>query len=202
LVSEQQLTLVSRYSVLAAAYVALAQVACSTSHRDTPCPRNQPAFHLELTAEDGVLPDDTELSVGYEGILKEHYSLAKGGPENIDLCCAPGSMVMKGALPNIRCGAAQAREASVIPELRDASAVEASLGQTMRDASVPLDAAVPTGPAAIHCSIWTDNVADIEVTARGYAMYHRPFEAYVPDPQCGVETIDTHITLYRPEGGM
>lgn len=197
--------MVSAYSVLASAAAALALVACSTSHRDTPCPRNQPAFHLELMAEDGVLPSDTELSVGYEGILKEHYSLARGGKENIDLCCAPGQLV-KGKLPNIRCDAAQisegsVREASVREaSARDASIRDASVGHVL-DASVPPDAA-PSGPAAIHCSIWTDNVADVEVTATGYVMYRRAFEANVPDPRCGVETIDTHITLYHPEGGM
>jgi hypothetical protein len=149
-----------------------------------------------VTAADGVLPDDTALTVGYEGILTEHYSLAKGGPANIDLCCAPGEVV-KGALPNVRCAAAQAREASVSqPETREASVPE------MRDASVSPDAAVPSpGPTAIHCSIWTDNVADITVTAAGYATYQRQLLAYLPDPRCYVETIDARITLYRGEGG-
>jgi hypothetical protein len=159
-----------------------------------------------VTAADGVLPDDTALTVGYEGILTEHYSLAKGGPANIDLCCAPGEVV-KGALPNVRCAAAQAREASVSqPETREASVSqpetrEASVPE-MRDASVSPDAAVPSpGPTAIHCSIWTDNVADITVTAAGYATYQRQLLAYLPDPRCYVETIDARITLYHGEGG-
>jgi hypothetical protein len=224
LVTEQQLILVSRFFVLAWAPVVLAQVACSTSHGDVPCPHNQPAFHLELTAADGVLPDDTELTVGYEGILKEHYSLAKGGHDNVDLCCAPGE-VLKGALPNVPCGLAHAREASVIDKpaveasvdpapVREASVgrtpvFDASVGQVLDasvsrtlDASSRPDAASRPWPTAIHCSIWTDNVADIEVAAEGYAPYLRRLKGYVPDPRCGAETIDVRITLYHSEAGM
>jgi hypothetical protein len=243
LVAEQQLILVSRFSVLAWAPLVLAQAACSTSHGDVPCPHNQPAFHLELTAADGVLPDDTELTVGYEGILKEHYSLAKGAHSNVDLCCAPGEVV-KGALPNVPCGVAHARDAAVIdpapaseasvdPAPADeasvdpAPALDASVGRTpvldasvgrvldasvgrvldasvspMLDASSPPDAASRPWPTAIHCSIWTDNVADIEVTAENYAPYLRRLKGYVPDPRCGAETIDVRITLYHSEAGM
>jgi hypothetical protein len=174
--------------------VAVALAACSTEKR---CPPNQPAFHFELTAADGVIPEDTALTVKYEGFLTEHYSLTKGGPKNHDLCCTPGQAV-RGALPYVPCVPAHMREASVPAATSDPAAPP--MPDTVVDAS--LDAAVrPSGPTAIHCSIWTDNVVDVQVTAGTYAPYSRPFEAHVPDPRCGVETIDVRVTLYHPEAG-
>lgn len=162
-----------------------------------------PGFHLQITAADGVLPEDTALSMVHEGILTEHYSLAKGGPGNIDLCCAPGQAV-KGPLPSVRCGGAPVRDASVPLSHDGAAAIPPSDAEVAArmDASAPHDGSVPSGPTAIHCSIWTDNVADVTITATGYATYEREFEAYVRDPRCGVETIDARVTLYHREAGM
>jgi hypothetical protein len=126
--------------------LALAGVACSTSKRDTPCPRNEPAFHLQLTAADGVLPADVKLVVGYSGTVSETYSLTKGGPGNQYVCCRAGSPV-KGNLPDVACGLPPPDAAMSVPTPHDASVTRDA--SALHDASTLHDASMLLRDAAL-----------------------------------------------------
>jgi hypothetical protein len=246
--------LATRFSACAAVLLAVVGVACSSARQDKPCPPYQPAFRIQLTAVDGALPADTHLTVGYNGIEEESYSLAKGGPGNEDVCCRPGSPV-RGALPDVKCGlplpmdasiprhdaathhdAAVSHDAAVLHDAaisqpdgagpNDAAARRdgsSSLGAdaaqglpVLRDAAVQsTDTSVhdaswrdpsmapddPTGPTAILCELWTGGRADIVVTGTGYPKLDVQFDAFVPEPRCGVVTVDQRIVLSHGDGG-
>jgi hypothetical protein len=246
-----------------ATVVALATIACSTSKHDTPCPRNQAAFRLQLTAVDGPLPSDVVIAVAYNGIERETYSLKKGGAQNNDVCCRPGSSV-RGALPDVKCGlpppdaamslpvhdAAVVRDATTLHDaapLHDATALpkdaairEASTtadARTTRDAEptmtvladaarvpamsldaatspprdasamhdVVVDAATPAkrgGTEAILCDLWTGGGADVTVTGTGYPALATHFDPFVPEPRCGVETVDQRLVLTHGDAAI
>jgi len=116
-------------SAFSSALLVAVAVACTSSHHDKVCPKNQPAFRIQLTASDGPLPSDTVLTVTYSGTEMESYSLAHGGADNQDVCCRPGSPT-SGALADVPCG---------IPPV---VAMEASVSVSMRDAGTIHDAAV------------------------------------------------------------
>lgn len=229
--------------------VTVTAVACASSHHDKVCPKNQPAFHIQLTASDGPLPPDTVLTVTYSGTETESYSLAHGGVDNQDVCCRPGSPT-SGALPDIPCGIplVATMEASVSVPVRDAGTIRdaaampsnrldaagfadaatlkdaASSIAASFDASSPDDAARPppdasrpdsgrprsaggpphaAGPLAISCDLWTNGVATVKVTATGYTKMNALLDdPFVPDPQCGVETVDHRLVLTHGDGGL
>ena len=250
----------TRFSAFASAAVVIVAAACTSSHHDKPCPRNQPAFRIQLTASDGTLPADTELTVTYSGIEMESYSLARGGPRNQDVCCRPASPT-DGALSDVPCGIPPApRDASVTTSPRDAAtkrdAAQVHDAATIHDAGSPSsmhpdaalagdgsarvpsdasslvsvdatvadatpasthdasadDAAAPrsdgaapgaTGPQAIVCDLWTNGVATVVVTGTGYAKLDKVLDdPFVPDPRCGVQTVDHRITLTHGDGGL
>jgi len=239
-----------RFSVLASAALVAAASACTSSHHDVTCPRNQPAFRIQVTAADGPLPLDTQLRVAYSGIETESYSLAHGGPDNQDVCCRPGTPT-NGALPDVRCGVAGSVagsiDASVIEPTRDAATLREAA--TLRDsaprmvttpeAAVSLDGALappaeasgvpsrdagmsrnPSAPdaatsrpdgstgrgsntEAILCDLWTNGVATVTITGSGYAKLDALLDdPFVPDPRCGVETVDHRLTLTHADGGI
>jgi hypothetical protein len=238
-----------RSSSLASVLVVAVAVACTSPHHNTVCPKNQPAFRIQLTASDGPLPADTELIVTYSGTEMESYSLAHGGADNQDVCCRPGSPT-SGALPDVPCGippvvsmeasvkapvrdAGSIHDAAVTPTPRaDASAIadaalmsdasspsvasldasfSADASSPMRDASVEdsgaarHEAGAPhaAGPAAILCDLWTNGVATVKVTATGYAKMNALLDdPFVPDPRCGVETVDHRLILTHGDGGL
>jgi hypothetical protein len=132
-----------RLPAIGSAFVVFVTVAC-TSHHDKPCPANEPAFHVQITAADGPLPPDTELTVGYYGTQMESYSLARGGPGNLDICCRPGSATT-GALPDVHCGTPLQTDASMIATKHDAAtardAATGPSGASIFDAATDLDAA-------------------------------------------------------------
>ncbi|HVW24803.1 MAG TPA: hypothetical protein VHC69_05505 [Polyangiaceae bacterium] len=215
----------------------MATVAC-TSHHDKPCPPNEPAFRVQITATDGPLPPDTALTVKYYGTpVMESYSLAKGGPGNLDICCRPGTPT-SGALPDVKCGIPPQVDASVIALRHDAATIRDAAtspsGAPIRDAATGLDAsttadaasdaASPTvrdasaeeprdhdagrpraasGPGAIFCDLWTNGYAEVQIDATGYAKLHVVLnDAFVPDPRCGVQTVNHHLTLTHGDGGL
>ena len=226
-----------RPSAIASALVVVAMVAC-TSHHDKPCPPNEPAFRVQITATDGALPPDTELTVQYYGTpgVMESYSLAKGGPGNFDICCRPGTPT-SGALPDVKCGIPPQTDASMLALRRDAAtigdAATSSSGSSIRDAAMSLDASssgdaerdaasavndaspgevrdrdaagskAAPGPAAIFCDLWTNGYALVLMNASGYAPLHVLLnDAYVPDPRCGVQTVEHRLTLTHADGGL
>lgn len=216
--------------ILAAVAVVVA-AGCNSTHHDTPCPRNQPAFRIQLTASDGVLPPDTRIVVRYSGIERESYSLASGGVGNQDVCCRPATPV-SGVLPDVRCGLPLSttgasgggdaevaiRDASLLHDagraLPDAAMTTSMDASARRDASV-LDAstdagpdasdasAAPAGYTAIVCDLWTNGVANVAVTGTGYAKLVQILDdTDIPDPRCGVRTVDHRLTLTHMEGGL
>src|ERR1700744_2755382 len=78
--------------------------ACSQV-RNSPCPRSEPAFRLELTAVDGPLPADTDLVVNYQGSLTQDFNLTTKGAGNADVCCRiESTRAGSGPLPAVSCG--------------------------------------------------------------------------------------------------
>jgi hypothetical protein len=237
----------TRSSSFASLVVVAVAVACTSSHHDKVCPRNQPAFRIQLTASEGRLPADTVLTVTYSGRKMESYSLAHGGANNQDVCCRPASPT-NGALPDVPCGipAVVTMEASVGVQKRDAGAIHdaSSVPPVRADAAQSIDAAAPladgssaivaspdasssadaaparrdasvedsgppsakphpSGPAAIFCDLWTNGVATVKVTGAGYAKLNALLDdPFVPDPQCGVETVDHRVVLTHADGGL
>jgi hypothetical protein len=232
----ESVSVATRSSSFASVVLVAVVGACTSSHHDTVCPRNQPAFRIQVTASDGPLPADTVLVVTYSGTQMESYSLAHGGVDNQDVCCRPGSPT-NGALPDVPCGIPPVvtREASVTTAKRDAGAIRdatvvhadaASItdaassspitvsldASSAADAKPRLDASVEdgatalphaSGPEAILCDLWTNGVATVKVTASGYAKANALLDdPFVPDPRCGVETVDHRLVLTHGDGGL
>jgi hypothetical protein len=229
---------VRSFVVVSAAVAALG--GCSTDHPQPTCPRNQPAFRLQLTAPDGRLPANTQLTVNYSGNRQETYSLATGGPMNTDVCCRTGDPT-SGRLPDVRCVTPPSlsslgppptppRDGASAPPTKDASvrrgtdaatgamdaasrapardgAVVSRVEAGVRDASTVGDGgeadAASIEPVALLCDLWTDGYADVRITASGYpAFEHLPFDPDVPDPRCGVVTVDLRIELGHNDAGL
>jgi hypothetical protein len=181
-------------SIVAAGLVVAGAGGCAKDHQPPPCPRNEPAFRLQLTAPGGVLPSDTRLTVNYSGNREEKYSLSAGGPMNTDVCCRTGAPV-GGRLPDVRCTAPSLSSSG--PPLRDASyGADATLPPAKGDAG-------PAGPVALLCDLWTNGYADVQISASGYPDFeHEPFVPNVPDPRCGVVTVDLRIELGHTDAGV
>jgi hypothetical protein len=189
--------------------------ACS-SHRDEPCPPNQPAFRLQVTAEDGVLPANLSITIAYGGHLTETYKLTADGGAHEDLCCRVGDPT-RGALPDVKCGLPIARSDSSMPDARsDASPqaprIDASVlsdasaeagaahdsGATVSDAAT----AAPSGPRAVFCDIWSGGDADVDIEGEGYPAYVDHFDADVPDVRCGVVVFDERVALLHGDASV
>lgn len=127
-----------------------------------PCPRPEPAFRLQLTAERGPLPADTKLTVFYQGKPNERdadpripphedYDVRHPPLDNVDVCCRTGSAI-SGKLPSVPCGVPAA--------LPDAStATDASrLSEAGSDGSVPglSDAALQGRDASSDAAVVSD----------------------------------------------
>jgi len=81
-------------------------------------------------------------------------------------------------------------------------------------APFPLDASVvdaaPTGKptasgsgtTAILCDLWTNGPTYVTVAGAGYVTTTTPFNAFVPDPRCGVQTLDERIVLVHGDAGL
>jgi hypothetical protein len=164
--------------VLPIAVAVLLNVACSQP-RTAPCPRSQAAFRLQVTAIDGNLPVDTELTVSYQGSRQERYDFYDMGAGNVDVCCRPSGSAWPAtaALPTVACTPGSSPDASVAPNVEDAGS-----------------------RAALVCQLWTSGPAEVDVTATGYAELDQVLQAELLDNGCGVQTTDVRVTLERPDG--
>lgn len=172
----------------------LLAVACSPHANDTPCPRKEAAFHVQLTApEEAPIPPDTAITVGYRGSESETFSVARPG-HNLDVCCRLGALT-RGALPDVTCPSGSA------PVRVDSGSDAAS----RRDAATDGDGAGgPNGApelTALFCELWTNGPATVHVTASGYAVMDRDLESKLRDDNCGVRTVDVNLVLVHPDGG-
>ncbi len=157
-----------------AVVVAVAASSGCTHTRETPCPRPEPPFRVELTAVDGALPSDTSLVVTYNGSTGESFDLVHRGAGNVDVCCRTATSVIdQGPLPAVNCGT---------PKTDD-------------------DAGDGGPPVAILCQLWTGGNATIDVTGQGYAPLEDDLLGQLLGDGCGVETTDVREVLERPEAG-
>lgn len=138
------------------------------------CPRQQPAFRILLTAEDGRLPTDTFLKVTY-GSGTDTFSFAEAGGSHEDLCCRPWTDTDAG-LPPTTCGASATGDAS-------------------RDAGPDGGA----GPEALLCDLWSNGVAELDVTTAEYPKLAQSLSA--ERDECGVRTVEVRVELRHADGG-
>lgn len=211
--------LLSHSSYLAAALLLLG---CS-EEKSQGCRRPEAPFRLQITAEMGPLPDDTHLTVFYQGGKPvnmqdpphEDYDLRHPPAGNIDVCCRTGAPV-QGKLPAVPCGSpATTRDASSERDAttRGEAATEASTPS--RDAAREQDdaAGVSEGgsktdagtspssgaPGAILCELWTNGPADVVVTGSTYPKLSRSLS--VKFDECGPVTRDVRIIWTHIDGG-
>jgi hypothetical protein len=154
------------------------------------------AFRVELTTEDGeALPENTELSVRYQGRQSEGYTLAEPPTTNEDVCCRPAEPV-SGALPEVKC-------LEPVEGVEDASvAVDAAPADAaVTDARAAPDAGPAPAPTALHCELWTNGIAEITITAEGYTELVQTLQAEAREDECGLETVDERLVLTRQDGG-
>jgi hypothetical protein len=119
--------------------------------------------------------------------------------------------------PSIRPDAAAIADAAIVSDA--ASSIVASLDASSSDdaARPPPDASFQdsgrprsagglphaSGPLAILCDLWTNGVATVKVTATGYTKMNALLDdPFVPDPRCGVETVDHRLVLTHGDGGL
>lgn len=158
----------------------------------------EPAFRLELTAEDGPLPAGTRVDVMYQGNLKEGFVLGKSSV-NEDVCCRPGAKVT-GSLPRVACGHADAGTAR--PEAGSGSHADAGQGApdaaaSHGDSGMDMSGSSP----AVLCDLWTNGAAEVRVLAPGYPLMDQVLDAKLRSDGCGVETVETRLMLKRADAG-
>lgn len=216
-----EIVLTSRL-LLHSLFLALAVVVLGCSKSDGthgPCPRPEPAFRLEITAEKGRLPEDTFLRVFYSGKpdtdpdprvpAHEDYDV-RHPAENVDVCCRTGTPVT-GKLPSVPCSRPPVADASTKSDA--ALVTEAGLDGAHRDAApetsdaatdagVTTDSGASTGaPDALLCDLWTNGWADIVLTGSTYPKLKKSLDVQVDD-ECGVVRRDVRIIWTRHDGGQ
>lgn len=97
-------------SALPATALSLLALACSGPEHGVPCPKPTPILRLQLTAADGVLPDDARLCALYQGNQYGTYPPLPGAAPNDNVCCRFGAPT-DGALPHVPCDVAPAADA-------------------------------------------------------------------------------------------
>jgi hypothetical protein len=199
--------------------LAVALLGCSKDERREPCPRPEPSFRLQLTAEMGLLPEDTYLRVYYQGKLEkpdadpmllpyEDYDFRNPPTSNVDVCCRTGKPV-QGKLPSVSCGLPPAFDASVRPDaaLAPEGGSDGSIGgftdaaPALRDAASDgaISGSGSSAPEALLCDLWTNGPADIVVTGTTYPRLKR--ELLVEFNECGVVRRDIRVIWSRQDGG-
>lgn len=193
-------------------FVLTCAVACSEpNRRPTACPREPPTFRLELTAVDADLPLDTVLVVNYQATFSEQYALAHPASDNEDVCCRPGP-AMSGPLPAVPCGAlpmdsglAMDSGSATDSGLLSDAGFSADSGMSS-DSGARTDSGAAMNPGArraLFCELWTGGATEVSITASGYAPFDETLNAVMgEDEECGWTTLDVHLTLMRPEGGV
>jgi hypothetical protein len=147
-----------------------------TDGEDEPvCPRGRPAFDVRLTAADGSVPGDLELSVTVGGSVTETFP-AHGRGKNDVLCCVRG-------------------------EGDGLSFNPATCGEPTGDAST-----TEAGHATvIHCQVWSNGAAQVEVDASGYAPLEQILTARADADyaECATwETQPVELRLTRGDAGV
>jgi hypothetical protein len=79
------------------------------------CPPRKAAFRLEITAEDGALPEDTSLDVRYQG-SHEAFELRSAARQNEDVCCRPVAAPLS-SMPGVECPGGRAPDAGQVRAL-------------------------------------------------------------------------------------
>jgi hypothetical protein len=169
--------------------------ACASPANNSPCPRHEAAFRVQLTAPAprAPIPPDTAIMVEYQGSESETFAL--GRPvHNQDVCCRLG-LSTNGALPDVPCPGSTPVEAG---SGSDAASPLPTGGQRDGGDGAPKGAPQPT---ALFCELWTNGPASVHVTASGYAVMDRDLESKLRDDNCGVRTVDVDLVLVRPDGG-
>ena len=168
--------------------------ACSVDSRP-PCPQVSATFRLQLSASDGPLPEDTVLTVHFGGSEQETYSLSDDNADNEVLCCRRDALTAAPIGP-VPCG----HRATA-----DAASSDASFGPPRGRHGSP--------PPALHCELWTNGAAEVEVSARGYAALDETLEARLAEPEAqeeremlkgctALETVDVSLELQLQEAGV
>ena len=163
----------------------------------SPCPRDVPAFRLLVTAADGPIPSDTELTVTFGGSGVEEYSLRFGNGDNKTVCCVAASA--SESPPSPRCGSRVAGRGSSL-RVDGAAFDGGASGSTEGSAS-------DAGTAAIACDLWTDGAAEIEISASGYALLQQtlraePSEGELAEDCAALQTKEVSVSLARGDAGM
>lgn len=114
----------------------------------------------------------------------ERYSVARGNRDNKTVCCT-AAQPTDGKLPPVPCD--------------DASSQGAAL--------IALDAGADRGSTAIHCELWTDGAAEVEVNADGYAPLSETLSALIDDDEeleeCKtLKTKDVRLVLQMGDAGL
>ncbi len=166
-------------SALGLSALGLSALGCSEDHSPVkqPCPRDVPAFRVQLVAPGGNIPANTKLQVTFGGSGREHYSVERGNGDNKTVCCRPGE-VLSGDYPAVKC-----------------------------DDSGGSGSEAGAGVAAIHCEMWTDGAAEVEVEADGYSLLEETLTAELSDDEqlegCSMLTTkDVEISLLRGDAGI
>lgn len=201
-------------------FLALAVVVFGCSKSDeTPCPRPEPAFRLQITAEKGPLPDHTFLRVFYQGkYLKdarvpphEDYDTRNPPASNVDVCCRTGAPV-EGKLPSVPCGlpirvdASVKRDAALVAEAGSDASNRGPRDAASRSGDAASDGAVESeggskgeAPEALLCDLWTNGPADIVLTGVSYPQLRKSL--LVEFDECGIARRDVRVIWSRLDGG-
>jgi hypothetical protein len=201
----------------------VALLGCSKSEeRQTPCPRPEPAFRLQVTAEKGLLPEDTFLRVFYQGkpdtdpdprvLPHEDYDVRNPPADNVDICCRTGVPV-QGKLPAVPCGlppkadastkgdAAQVPEAGSDGSNRALPDAASGGGDAANDAAMVSDGGSGSdAPEALLCDLWTNGRADIVLTGATYPRLEKTLSVKLDE--CGVVRRDVRVIWTRRDGGQ
>jgi hypothetical protein len=201
--------------------LAVVVIGCSKpDDRQRACPRPEPAFRIQLTAEQGPLPEDTYLRVFYQGKPgtdpgmppHEDYDVRRPPTANVDVCCRIGDPV-SGKLPAVQCGLPAAPDASTksdaAPVLEagsdgsDGARRDASLASqdAASDAAPIADSGTnASAPGALLCDLWTNGPAEIVVTGATYPRLEKTLSVELDE--CGVVRRDVRVIWARHDGGQ
>lgn len=150
--------------------VCIAAPCCGPDARPPDC-SNEPDFILEITAEDGPLPADTEVVVEYGGGSEESY-LLDAEPEPRIMFCMPH-----------------------VPGPAD-PAQKSNAGAGGQAAGGGGDGGADGEPAApatrLECELWTQGPAIVEITGGDYALLHEDLKLARDECTLAVDLALTH----------
>lgn len=156
------------------ALLALVALSFSGCGPDKPnCTGPVPAFHVELTLQDGPLAADTVVDVKYGGTGTDQFSLAEPHANHKVIFCTPSKRDCKPQ--------------GVAGEAAGAAGDAGSAGDSPSGSS---------GVESLCCDLWTAGATTLTVHATGLdSMAHRLY------PRDGVCTVTRTIVLDSPDAG-